>query len=204
MKKTADQLLAGAAAPDIVIIRTRSGGIVRLPRKEIGRDSEKKPIMITDFSSVNACPRCNTEPRHDGSLPSAGGILRIYAIHRGIWTAYAGACDCVFGAFRTIERRTNEGPIPGMRYVDELPGVPPGLTTDEWTLLNLYKKPGDGYVHAAARIPESIHGAGQILRLIEAWEEKQRAMPAEAAEPKEPSIDRSSPSSAQRELIGVM
>lgn len=191
-RRTVDQPATGKG----VVIVTRSGNVMSLPRKEISGRA-KESVTITDFSSVNPCARCGTEPRYDGSLPSAGGILRVYAIHLGIWTAYAGACDCVFGAWRTIERRTNEGPIPPIRYVDDLPGIPPGLSTDEWSLLNLYKVTGDSYSQAAARIPKSTAGSTEVVRLIEAWEDRQWAMPAES------SISQPSQPSTQAELIGV-
>jgi len=147
-----------------VILMLRTGKMIELPRTSSG---------MTDFSGVNPCHRCGTGPRRDGSLPSSGGILRVYAIHRGIWTAYAGACDCVFGAFRVIERNTNEGQIPPMRYVDTIPGVPPGLTNDEWTMLNLFKHQGDGFLDAAKRIPADTADLGEMLGILEHWERKE-------------------------------
>lgn len=175
-RRTVEQ---SASDPGVVIV-TRSGGCVNLPRKEIS-GSGKDKITITDFSSVNPCPRCGTEPHHDGSLPSSAGFLRVYAIHNGIWAAYVGACDCVFGAWRTVERRTEEGVIPKMRYADELPGIPPGLSNDEWTLLNLYKLQGDDYRSAAARIPESNPSAREIRGIIARWCGGQMDRPAPMA-----------------------
>jgi hypothetical protein len=158
-------------ATDGVLISLRNGNIVTLPRKTLRREG-KEPITVTDFSSVDPCPRCDTTPKPDGTLPSSGGILRPYAIHSGIWTAYAAACDCVFGAWRTIERRTEEGMIPPMRYADDIPGIPPGLSTADWTLLHLYKQDGDDYWQAVCRIPETSERGPELRRWIENWEHR--------------------------------
>lgn len=162
------QQVAKPLAQDAVTLKLRSGGLITLPRIEIGSDSDG-PIIITDFSTIDPCERCDTTPNPDGSIPSAGGILRVYAIHRGIWTAYAGACDCVFGSWRAVPHKYTMGGTravtPAMRYVDDLPGIPPGLSTSDWTLLNLYKQAGDGYHQAAERVP----GASRLARLIRAW-----------------------------------
>jgi len=158
-----------------ILLAMRNGNIVDLPRKTIRREG-KDPVTVTDFSSLIPCLRCETEPRRDGVLPSAGGILRVYAIHSGTWTAYVGACDCVFGSWRTIERQTTDGTIPGMRYVDDLPGVPPYLSTSDWTMLNLYKQPGDDYWQAVCRIPETIERGVELRRVIENWEHNQEVI----------------------------
>jgi hypothetical protein len=166
------QQIAKPLAQDAVTLKLRNGGLVTLPRVEIGKD-EDGPVTITDFSSIDPCHRCDTEAQPDGSLPSGGGILRVYAIHRGVWTAYAGACDCVFGAWRAVPHKYKIGSTwsitPAMRYVDDLPGVPPGLSNSDWTLLNLYKQPGDGYQQAAQRVPPGDPGASKPARLIRAW-----------------------------------
>ena len=170
------QQIAKPLAQDAVTLKLRNGGLVTLPRVEIGKD-EDGPVTITDFSSIDPCHRCDTEAQPDGSLPSGGGILRVYAIHRGAWTAYAGACDCVFGAWRAVPHKHHSGGTwsvtPAMRYADSIPGVPPGLSTADWTLLNLYKHPGDGYWEAVCRIPSTCARADELRAAIENWEHKQ-------------------------------
>lgn len=152
-----------------VALKLRNGAIVQLPRKTLRREG-KDPVTITDFSSVNPCERCDTAPRSDGSLPSSAGFLRVYVIQAGIWVSYVGACDCVFGSWRTIERHTSDGAIPATRYADDIPGVPPGLTNAHWTLLFQFHHEGDDYHRAAHRVPDEFALKTELVRMIGAWE----------------------------------
>lgn len=54
------------------------------------------------------------------------------------------------------------------------PRVRPGLSEAEWSLLNLYKHPGDDYWKAAKRIPQSDPRSEDIVRTIENWEQSQK------------------------------
>lgn len=137
-------------ASDSTILKLRNGGIVELPRRKIGELKDARgrtrPMVITDFSGIMGCQRCNGMPTNNGRIDSMAGMLWIVQIDaRNQWHSAVAACNCVFGAWRNAR---------GLQYADDLPHIPPGLSASDWRIIAVYGKSGQGWEQIVQELPE--------------------------------------------------
>lgn len=138
------------SANDTTILKLRSGGILELPSRQIGEDKDArgrvKARLITDFSGVMGCQRCDGIPGSDGRLDSMVGLLWVVQITADKdWYPTIAACNCVFGAWRHSR---------GLPYADDLKHIPPGLSAADWRVLAIYGKTGMDWQEILAELPE--------------------------------------------------
>lgn len=136
---------------DTTILKLRSGQLVELPRRKIGelKDSRgrTRPQVITDFSGIMGCQRCDGIAGRDGRLDSMGGMLWVVQIDaHNQWHPTIAACNCVFGAWRHAR---------GLAYADDMAHIPPGLSVGDWRVLAVYGKSGMSWEQILQELPEA-------------------------------------------------
>lgn len=158
------------------ILLTLGNGIQRtMPRKKYGTETVESKTGLrrtldlcgVDFTGEPICRRCNGDHWPDGAVKSGAGMLRVYRIDQaGVWFSFATACPaCAYGALLASERTYDGHRVEPLPFADSLRDVPPGLTATELTMLGIYRKPGDGYAEAAARL-----GPGSAIKAkVDAW-----------------------------------
>ena len=162
--------MAQNETPGILRVYLRDGSCVEVPLQSVEPvDKKRDPKVACDFSGLADefgnklhCDWCRGEAGNKGMI--SGGFVRFFRIidkPKGIWDSAVGACPkCVFGGWRKARQK--------VEWSDSIPGVP-NLSDNQWDLLDVWRRPGDGYREAVERLStgsrdailESLNAGGE-------------------------------------------